>query len=139
MRGKKGLLKRLEDIKDKKEELLNAFSMTNKVSKAPKNKVNNQNKNLVYNSQHSFIKFKNIRGFEELSLNSMHKKLENFHKEFTDLKNVTSRTEANKDLKKVLNDARDLFNDLYDIYKDKYNEEENILNTKDKKNLDYKN
>ena len=35
---KEGLLKRLENIKDKNEELLNAFNMTNKVSKVPKNK-----------------------------------------------------------------------------------------------------
>ena len=43
---KEGLFKRLENIKDKSEEILNAFSATNKVSKAPKNKVSN--KNLVY-------------------------------------------------------------------------------------------
>ena len=89
---------------------------------------------MLYNSQHSFITFKNISEFKELSLDSTHKKLENFHKKFTDLKNVTPRTKANEELKeKVLNDARDLFNDLYYIYKDKYNEEENNLNTKDKK------
>ena len=33
----KGLFKRLENIKDKNEELLNAFSAANKVSKAAKN------------------------------------------------------------------------------------------------------
>ena len=113
---KEGLLKRLENIEDKNEELLNAFNMTNKVIKAPKNKINNQKKNLIYNSQHSFIKFKNISEFEELSLNSMHKKLKNFHKKFTNLKNVTPRIETNKKLKeKVLDDAGDLFNDLYYI------------------------
>ena len=119
---KKGLFKRLENIKDKNEELLNAFSVTNKVSKAPKNKVNNQNKNLVYNSRHSFAKFKDIDEFKESSLISMHKKLKNFHKKFTELKNVVPQTEANKNLKeKVLDDAGDLFNDLYYIYKNKYN------------------
>ena len=55
---KEGLSKRLENIKDKNEELLNTFSATNKVSRASENKVNNQNKSLVYNSQHSFVKFK---------------------------------------------------------------------------------
>ena len=80
---KKGLFKRLENIKDKNEELLNAFSATNKVSKAPKNKVNNQNKNLIYNSRHSFVKFKDIAEFEEMSLDSMYKKLKNFNKYFT--------------------------------------------------------
>ena len=46
---KEGLFERLENIEDKNEELLNAFSAGNKVSRAPKNKVNNQNENLVYN------------------------------------------------------------------------------------------
>ena len=134
---KEGLFKRLENIKDKNEKLLNAFS------KAPKNKVNNQNKqnkNLVYNSQDSFVKFKDINEFKELSFNSMHKKLKNFRIKFTSLKNVTPQTEANKNLKeKVLDNAGDLFNDLYYIYKDKYNEEINSLNTKNKTILGTKN
>ena len=136
---KEGILKRLENIKDKNEELLNAFSTDNKVSKAPKNKVNNQNKNLVYNSQHSFVRLKDADEFKELSLNSMHKKLKNFHKKFTDLKNVTPRTEANKNLKeKVLDDVGDLYNELYYIYKDKYNEEINSLDMENRKKFDNK-
>ena len=91
---------------------------------------------MVYNSQHSFVKFKAIGEFKELSLNSMHKKLKNFHKKFNDLKNVTPQTKANKD-KKVLENAGDLYNELYYIYKEKYNEEKNSLNRKNKKNFDY--
>ena len=69
----------------------------------------------------------------------MHKKLKNFHKKFTNLKNVTPQTEANKNLKEeVLNNVGDLFNELYYIYKDKYNEEINGLNTKNKKHFDYR-
>ena len=136
---KEGLFNRLENNEEKKEELLNAFSATNKVSKAPKNKANNQNKNLVYNSQHSFLRLKDVDEFKELALDFMHKKLKNFHKKFTSLKNVVPRTEANKNLKeKVLDDGGDLFNDLYYIYKDKYNEEINNLNKQDRKNFDYK-
>ena len=37
---KEGLFKRLENVKEKNEELLNAFSATNKVSKVPKNESN---------------------------------------------------------------------------------------------------
>ena len=48
-----------------------------------------------------------------MSLDSMHKKLKNFHKNFTNLKNVIQQTDASK--------------------KDKYNEEINSLNTKDRK------
>ena len=69
---------------------------------------------MVYNSQHSFVKFKDIGEFKELSLNSMHKKLKLFHKKFTNLKNVIPQTEANKNLKeKVLDNVGDLFNELY--------------------------
>ena len=100
------------------------------------NNQNKQNKNLFHNSRHSFVKFKDTDEFKELSLDSIHKKLKNIHKKFTDLKNVTPRTEANKNLKeKVLDSIRDLFNELYYIYKDKYNEEINSLNKKTKKNL----
>ena len=45
------------------------------------NKVNikkKKDKNLIYNSQHSFIKFKDINEFKELLLDSMFKKLNDF-------------------------------------------------------------
>ena len=38
-----------------------------------------QDKNLFYNSQHSFAKFKDISDFKEFSLDSLHKKLNDFH------------------------------------------------------------
>ena len=62
------ILKRLENIKDKNEGLLNTFSTTNKVNKALKNKIKNQRKTLIYNTQHSFAKFKNIGDIKNLSL-----------------------------------------------------------------------
>ena len=71
---KEGLLKRLGNIKDKNKKLMNAFNTTNKV---PKNKMNIQNKNLAYDSKHSFVKFKNI---ENLSLDSVNNKLKDFSK-----------------------------------------------------------
>ena len=107
---KEGLLKRLENIKDKNEELLNVFGKT------PTNKVSikdKQNKSLVYNSQHSFAKFKNIDEIKESSLASMYKTMKIFNKKFIGLKNVNSQRKANKNLKeKVLNNTGDLFNDL---------------------------
>ena len=100
---------------------------------------NKQVKYLVYNSQHSFAKFKDIDEFKELSLDSMYKRLNDFQKRFNKLKNVTPQTYENKDLQeKVLNDIGDLFNELYYIYKDRYNEEKNGLNTKDKTKFYYK-
>ena len=54
---KEGLFKRLENIKDKNEELINRFSTTNK---ALKNKINNQSKKLMYDVNHSFAELRNI-------------------------------------------------------------------------------
>ena len=113
---KEGILKRLENITDKNEELLNSFSSTKKFNKALK--INNQSKNLIYNTQRSFAKFEIIDDINELSLDSMHKKLENFHKKFNKLKNVIPRTKENKRLKnKVLINVGNLYNDFYYIYK----------------------
>ena len=38
----------------------------------------------------------------------------------------------------VLSNVRDLYNELYYIYKDKYNKEINNLDTKNRKQFDYK-
>ena len=58
----------------------------------------------------------------------MYKNLNDFHKKFTRLKTVASRTKDKKILKnKVLSNVRNLYNDLYYIYKYKYNEEINSL------------
>ena len=54
---KEGLLKKLENIKDKNEELLNVF---NKTDKASENKINNRIKKLIYNAGNSFAKLRNI-------------------------------------------------------------------------------
>ena len=45
-------------------------------------KIDKKDKNLFYNSQHSFAKFKDISEFREMSLDSMHKRLQNFYKIF---------------------------------------------------------
>ena len=93
---KEGLLKRLENIKDKNEELLNAFSTTNKASK---NKINIQSKNLIYDSKHSFVKYKDIDDIKELSLDSMYKKLDEFNDEITSLNNINPRKKKHKRIK----------------------------------------
>ena len=51
-----------------------------------------KDKNLIYNSQHSFTKFKDIDAFKELSLDSMYKKLNDFKKRFNKLKTVDPQT-----------------------------------------------
>ena len=101
------------------------------------NKVNikkKQDKNLIYNSEHSFAKFKDIDEFKGLSLDSMYKKLNDFLKKFSKLKAVDPQTNENIVLKpKFLNIVGDLFNELYYIHKDKYNEKKGGLDAKDKK------
>ena len=122
---KEGILKRLENIKDKNDELLNTFNTTNKASK---NKINIQSKNLIYDNKHSFVKYKDIDGIKELSLDSMYKKLNKFNYEIISLMNVASRKNEKKELRnKVLSNAKKLYNELYYICKDKYNKEINNL------------
>ena len=116
---KQGILKRLENIKDKNDELLNTINTTNKASK---NKINNQSKKIVYNSEHSFSKLKNISNIKKLSLNSMFNLMTEYHKKFTSLKNLFPQTENNKKLKQeVLINTGGLYNSLHYIYKNKYN------------------
>ena len=117
--------------------------LTNKTkSKTNKNKAYNENKQdkyLIYNSQHSFVKFKDIGEFNELLLDSMYKKLNDFKRRFNRLKTVNPQTDNNEVLKqKVLDDVGYLFNKLYYIYKDKYSEEKDGLNARNKKKIDYK-
>ena len=67
---------------------------------------------MVYNSQRSFVKFKDIDEVNELSLDSMYKKLNNFQKIFNRLKSVNPQTDNNEFLKqKVLVNVIDLFNE----------------------------
>ena len=60
---KEGILKRLKNIKDKNDELLNTYNTTNKINKTPK--INNQSKILIDSKQYSFAKFRNIYDIEE--------------------------------------------------------------------------
>ena len=93
---KEGISKRLENIKDKNHELLSTINTTNKASK---NKINNQSKKLVYNTEHSFSKLKNISDIKKLSLDSMFNLMRRHHKKSISLKNLTSLTENNKKTK----------------------------------------
>ena len=55
---------------------------------------------MTYNQQHSFAKFKDISDFKEISLDSMHKRLNDFHKKFIKLKGVNPPMIMNMSLKK---------------------------------------
>ena len=71
-----------------------AKSKTDKRNKAVN--TDKQGKNLFYNSQHSFVKFKDIRYFKELSLGSMHTKRNDFHKKFIGIKNLLHKQRKTK-------------------------------------------
>ena len=133
---KEGLFKRLDNIKDKIEELIDSFSTTNK---APKNKVNNQSKKLIYDVNHSFAKLRNIDDIKKLSLDSMFNIMKEYHKKFNSLNNLKTRAKDNEKRKKeVLTNVGDIYNEFYDIYKSKYSKKIDKLRAKNKIKLNYK-
>ena len=134
---KERLFKRLENIKDKNEELINRFSTTNK---APKNKINNQSKKLIYDVNHSFAKLRNIDDIKKLSLDSMFNIMKEYHKKFNSLNNLKTRTKDNEKRKQeVLTNVGGIYNRLYYIYKNKYKKKINSLDAENKKSLIIKN
>ena len=133
---KEGILKRLGNIKDKNDELLNTFNKNNKSSK---NKINNQSKKLIYNTEHSFAKLWNTDNIKKLSLDSMFNLMREYHNKFTSLNNLVPQTENNKKLKQEVSiNAGNIYNELYYKYKNKYNKKINCLDTKNWIKLDYK-
>ena len=59
-------------------------------------KKDKQNKNLVYNQQDSFVKFKSAGDFTEMLLYSMYKKWINFIKHIIDLKTLVQKQTKTK-------------------------------------------
>ena len=114
----------VEKVKFEYSPLGEALSNKAKSKTDKRNKVvntNKQDKNLFYDSLHSFVKFKDVSDFKELSLDSMHKKLNDFYKKFTMFKKLNPQTKEKENLKKkVKENAGDLFNELYYIYKERY-------------------
>ena len=103
------MFKRLENIKDKNEELLNTINTT----KATKNKTNIQSKKLIYDVNHSFAKLKNIDDIKKLSLDSMFSIMKEYHKKFNSLNKLKTRTKDNEKRKQeVLNNVGDIYNEF---------------------------
>ena len=93
-----------------------------------------QDKYLVYNSQHSFTKLKDIDEFKELSLDYV-QKTDWFFFTFNKLQTVNPQTNENKVLKPKVLDCCWSFQWTNYIYKGKYTEEKDSLDTKNKKKL----
>ena len=131
---KEGLFKKLENIKDKNEELLNAFSAANKVSKAAKNESD-----FNYDSRYAFYRF--YRDFEKfkrmVSIDSKHGELKEFYKLLSDFKNHKPITTETKNCKnRILNNVNQLYNKYFDTYKKNYDSEK--VKDEEKRGRDYK-
>ena len=98
---KEGLFKKLENIKDKNEELINIFSATNKASK---NKKFTKSDVLTYNTKYSFVKLKNIDDIKKLPLDLMFNLMKEHYKKRNSLVNLKPRTrdDKNKRLKVII-------------------------------------
>ena len=115
---KEGLFKRLENIKDKNEELINIFSATNKASKNGKLTKSDV---LTYNTKYSFSEVKNIDDIKKLSLDFMFNLMKDHHKKLNSLIDLKPRSRDNKTKKsEVIIRAGDIYNKLYNIYRSKY-------------------
>ena len=127
---KEELLKRLKNIKDKNEDLINTLSSTNKASKSDI---------LTYNTKYSFVKLKNIDDIKKLPLDLMFNLMKEHYKKLNSLINLKPRTRDNKNKRlEVIIHAGNIYNGLYNIYSSKYNKKIDSLSAKNKKKLDYK-
>ena len=108
---KEGIFKRLENIKDKNEELLKAFSAANIVSKTAKNQSDYNDDNTF-----SFYRFyRDSKTFRRMSLGSKYSEINDFH---TLLNSLINTHEAN---------VSQIYNDYFDLYKKNYNSA-NVIN-----------
>ena len=127
------MFKRLENIEDKNEELINIFSATNKASK---NKKFTKSDVLTYNTNYSFSKLRNIDDIKKLSLDFMFNLMKDHHKKLNSLINLKPRSTENKNkILEVIIHADDIYNKLHNIYRSKYNKKIDSLSAKNEKSL----
>ena len=108
---KEGLFKRLENIKEKNEELINTLA-TNKASKSDA---------FTYNTKYSFSKLKNIDDIKKLPLDPMINLMKEHHKKLNSLIDLKPRSRQNKIKRlKIIIRAGNIYSKLYDIYRSKY-------------------
>ena len=119
---KEGLLKRLKNIEGKNEELLNAFSATNKVSKVPKNESDYN-----YDSKYAFYEFnRDFKNFLKMSPDSRYIDMNDFYKLLNSFINadvaITVETKDRKD--RILSYVKLLYGKYFDAYKKDYDSKE---------------
>ena len=114
-------MKRLKNIKDKNEELLNAFSAAVKASKAAKNEsaFNYYSRCVFYRFYRNFEKIKRM-----VSIDSKHGELKEFYRLLNNFKNHEPITTKTKNCKsRILNNVNQLYNKYFDTYKKNYGSE----------------
>ena len=112
---KEGLFKRLENIKDKNEELLNAFSGANKVSKAPKNESNYN-----YDSEYTFYEFyRDFEKFKIMSLDSKNDEMSDCYKLLNSFINThkATNTETSDHKNRILSYVKPIYDKYLNAYK----------------------
>ena len=125
---KEGLFKRLDNIKDKNEELIKTINRTNR---AFQNKKNTKDEVLTYNTKYSFVKLKNIDDIKKLSLDLMFNLMKEHYKIFRGLINLKPRSYESKNKRlEVMIHAGNIYNKLYEIYRSKYYKKIDSLSAK---------
>ena len=131
---KEGLFKRPENIKEKNEELLDAFSAANKVGKAAKNVSD-----FHYDFRYAFYKFyRDFKKFKRMSLGSKYDEINYFYTLLNAFikTHKWSTTETKNHKNRILNNANQIYNKYFDTYKRSYNSEK--VKEKEKRGRDYK-
>ena len=131
---KEGLFKRLENIKDKNKELLNAFSAANKVSKAAKNE-----NDFNYDFKYAFYKFyRHFKKFKRMSLGFKCDQKNDFYAFLNAFINTheATITETKNRKNRIMNNINQLYNKYFDNYKKKFDSEK--VKGEEKRGRDYK-
>ena len=142
---KEGLFKRVENIKGKTEELLNAFSAANKVSKAAFSAANKVSKaaksesDYNYDSKYAFYNFyRDFKKFKRMSLDSKYDEMIDFYELLNSFINtheaITTETKGRKD--RILSYFKPLYNKFLDTSIKNYDSEK--VKGKEKRGRDYK-
>ena len=131
---KKKLFKRVENVKDKNEELLNAFSAANKVSKAAKNESDYN-----YDFKYYFSKFhRNFKKFKRILLGFKYDEINEFYTLLNAFINTheatTTETKDRKD--RIMKNVNQLYNKYFDTYKK--NDDSEKVKGEEKRRRDYK-
>ena len=131
---KEGLLKRLENIKDKKKELLNAFSAANTLSKAAKNESD-----FNYDFKYTFNKFyRDFKKFKRMSLSSKYNEMNDFYTLLNAFINTheATTTETKDCNDRIVNNVKQLYDKYFDTYKKIYDSEK--VKDEERRGRDYK-